>query len=117
MSNDLPDYHLLQKDNHMNAMYPASDFIGIVEVPEENDFVYSQDFSRWRGIPAGRYSVYRFGADGFKLIAPGYGIAGDYGNGALLMRDSAKEAFAQFIELNGLTPVSSSAPAYSSAGS
>jgi len=79
-------------------MDPASDFLGTVEVPEGNNTEYGQDLGYHRGIPPGRYSVYRFGADAFKLIAPGYGMATDYGNGPLFVRDSEDLVFSQLSQ-------------------
>jgi|GEM_PF-4292578 len=63
-----------------------------VRFPRENKFDYGQDFSRRCGIPShvefevedcGRYYV---------LTAPGYGLAGDYGNGALIVYQGSAAA-------------------------
>jgi hypothetical protein len=79
-------------------MHPETAFIGTVEVPEGNGIRYGQDHRIHEGIPAGRYSVYRFGANGLKLIAPGYGLTSDYGNGALFVSNPASPVFAQLIQ-------------------
>lgn len=81
----------------MSTINPLSEFIGTVEVPEGNGIRYGQDHAFRRGIPAGRYSVYRFGEGAYKLIAPGYGMQRDYGNGALYVSDPANPGFAQLI--------------------
>lgn len=50
----------------------------------DNEIRYGQDFSRYKGIPAGEYAATKSG-DRWKLVAPGYGETGNYGNGALLV--------------------------------
>lgn len=62
-----------------------NNLIGTVEI-SDNAILFGQDFLYYRGIPPGEYQIFKLGAGGFKLVAPGYGDLskpGQYGNGAL----------------------------------
>ncbi len=55
--------------------------------PEGNNIGYFMDFAFWRGIPSDRdfYIVGDAAHDCLDLVAPGYGVKGDYGNGSIFV--------------------------------
>lgn len=55
-----------------------------------NQIVYWMDFSSWRGIPTDRdFYIHKEAPsqhDSYYLVARGYGLRGDYGNGSMMVK-------------------------------
>lgn len=64
-----------------------------LQFPKENDIGFFMDFAFFRGIPSDRIFYVAGDAphDSLNLIAPGYGLRGDYGNGSIFV--SRKDVF------------------------
>jgi len=57
---------------------------------EGNEIIYMQDFGWHRGIPSGiDFEIIKCGDNDCRLMAPGYGKLGVYGNGCLYVEWSA----------------------------
>lgn len=71
-----------------------------MKFPKDNKIIYSQDFHVHKGVPSGINFASSVDTDGLiTLTAPGYGAAGNYGNGSLTIRTGNDESFLR--SLNG----------------
>ena len=67
-----------------------------IRFPAGNKVGYFQDFTFWREMPSHMdFYIVKIKDDSMKLVAPGYGIKGDYGNGCIFIstKDMIWESF------------------------
>lgn len=62
-----------------------------LKFPKENEIGFYMDFAFWKGIPSDRafyIKEYSESQDSYWLVAKGYGVKTDYGNGAICVKAS-----------------------------
>lgn len=63
-----------------------------IRFPKGNKIGFWMDFAYWKGIPSDRNFYFNGDSapqhDSVYLVARGYGVRGDYGNGSIMVRKS-----------------------------